>query len=56
MNEEVLKSLLFCLFACFDLIFFVEGCCRGEGRMWGHWEVGRIGVHDMKFPQESINK
>lgn len=35
---------------CFDFFkFSFQGCCKGEGKIWGYSEVSGIRVHDIKF-------
>lgn len=53
MGEQRGFLFCFCLFPYFVLIFscLLGGCCRGEEKIQGNWEVSRIRMYNVKFPK-----
>lgn len=52
-RDFICLFVLFCL-SLLVLIFFkfsFVGCCRGEGKICGDWEVSGIKLHDLKLPK-----
>lgn len=47
--EEVLLFVWLVWFQFFK--FSLWECYKGEGQIWGYWEMSRTGVHGVKFPK-----
>lgn len=62
LSSSVLLYSCFCLFTWyvvfwFDFWFSFWGCCRGEGEIWGNWEVSRsFFKHDTTFSKNQWKK